>query len=241
MIETIDSYSVVRTDSCQKSAVNVTLPWVANPCSLLTWWDMERFSAEAFYVIGSYLAGVRCHLEHSGVDIATVHDGQQSESKMHTTMGGVQRRCESIGLTVSSKHIKSFLSNLGEEAKVADVIASLSHIEKIIRFEMEDRLFMFVPSDKAEFYKRPEQLFGEEVISSFPSTTTDIEESGKCYATGRNIACVFHLMRVIEVGLRSFAKTLHEPRLDPTTNPSWEKILKRGDEELAKHPKDRSA
>jgi hypothetical protein len=80
---------------------------------------------------------------------------------------------------------------------------------------MADKLFMFIPTDKAEFYRRPEQLFGVQVVSSFPSCTTDIEEAGKSYATGRSIACVFHLMRVMEIGLRVFATTLHDPRQTP--------------------------
>ena len=39
------------------------------------------------------------------------------------------------------------------------------------------------------------------VFGSFPSTKYDVLEALKSYALGRNTACVFHLMRVLELGL----------------------------------------
>ena len=47
-------------------------------------------------------------------------------------------------------------------------------------------------------------------------------------------ACVFYLMRVLEVGLRALGSSLNNPTLDPKHNPSWEAILKKCDDELAK-------
>ena len=54
-----------------------------------------------------------------------------------------------------------------------------------------------------------------------------------------NTACVFHLMRVMEHGLRVLGKSLNEPSLDPSRNPSWEVILRKCDEQLKLPIKDR--
>lgn len=81
---------------------------------------------------------------------------------------------------------------------------------------------------------------GEEIPAKFPSARDDIEEAGKCLAFGRGTGCVFHLMRVMEVGLRGLGQSLNEPSLDPKRNPSWEAILGRGDKELQKKLSDRS-
>jgi hypothetical protein len=72
-------------------------------------------------------------------------------------------------------------------------------------------------------------------------TLNDIEEAGKCLALNRNTACVFHLMRVMEVGLRALGASLHDPRIDPKRNPTWDAILKKGDEELLKPLAQRAA
>jgi len=45
-------------------------------------------------------------------------------------------------------------------------------------------------------------------ISSFPSTKKDIEQGVDCFATDHSTASVFHMMRILERGLRRFAKSL---------------------------------
>ena len=65
----------------------------------------------------------------------------------------------------------------------------------------------------------------ESVRNQFPSANTEIEEASKCFALDRYTAVVFHLMRIMEIGLRSLSSTLKDPSLDPKRNPNWEGIL----------------
>jgi hypothetical protein len=51
--------------------------------------------------------------------------------------------------------------------------------------------------------------FGADVEAKFPSASDDIYEAYKCLALGRSTACVMHLMRVCEVGLKSLAAALN--------------------------------
>lgn len=67
-------------------------------------------------------------------------------------------------------------------------------------------------------------VFGTLMAEKFPSTILDIEEAGKCLAFGRSTACVFHLMRVVEVGLNRLAASLG---VDFERNPNWDSILKK--------------
>ncbi|HEV2348595.1 MAG TPA: hypothetical protein VG028_02000 [Terriglobia bacterium] len=67
-----------------------------------------------------------------------------------------------------------------------------------------------------------DDLLGREVSEAFPSAITDIMEAGNSYAVGLNTACVFHLMRVLERGLRALAVDLS---LNYKTEP-WGGILK---------------
>jgi hypothetical protein len=79
-----------------------------------------------------------------------------------------------------------------------------------------------------------------ELGDRFKIAHKDAEEAGKCLAFDRNTAAVFHLMRVMEVGLRELAKSLNDSSLDPRANPSWEKILERCDRELGIPSSERS-
>jgi hypothetical protein len=55
------------------------------------------------------------------------------------------------------------------------------------------------------------------VTTNFSSTSFDIEEAGKCFATGRNTATVMHLMRVMEIGLKAAAIGMNVPDPEKAT------------------------
>jgi hypothetical protein len=60
----------------------------------------------------------------------------------------------------------------------------------------------------AKLFESKEPLFGVEVFNAFPSASDDIAEAGKCLALERGTACVMHLQRASEVGLKVLARTL---------------------------------
>jgi len=113
----------------------------------------------------------------------------------------------------------------------------------ILRKRIDDQLagveFFSIEPGKSAYILDP-YPFGLEVANAFPSAIVDLEESNKCFAFSRYTASVFHLMRVIEVGLRALGKSLNDPSLDPKNNPNWGTILSRCDKELAKRPSQRS-
>jgi len=116
-----------------------------------------------------------------------------------------------------------------------DPRARLSEVATAVRVELKSTLIMQIPPDKAKYYKSP-RLFGEKVAEAFPSALVDIEEAGNCYAAGRNIACVMHLQRVLEVSLRALGQALN---LDIEHLPSWDSMLTKIDGELQKRYKDK--
>ena len=61
-----------------------------------------------------------------------------------------------------------------------------------------------ISSDKVKYYDERVPM-GDSVSDSFPSTAFDAVETYRCFALNRNTACVFHLMRIMEIGLCTFA------------------------------------
>ncbi|MGZ5446046.1 MAG: hypothetical protein ACXW5U_32040 [Thermoanaerobaculia bacterium] len=49
-------------------------------------------------------------------------------------------------------------------------------------------------------------LFGQAVADAFPSARADLRDAGNARAVGLNTACVFHLMRAVEVALRALVE-----------------------------------
>jgi hypothetical protein len=102
---------------------------------------------------------------------------------------------------------------------------------KDLRSRIEDQLkarhFLFVDQNLVDYYKHP-TLFGQQVNDNFPNAIDDIQDAGSCLALGQGTACVMHLMRVMESGLKALAKELKIPYA-----PSWESYLTQIEKNIA--------
>jgi hypothetical protein len=208
-------------------------PWRKAPYSLVSWWDMEKFSAELFLMIGKYLADARARAKALGSPDTKLTEGLKPGSSGHAIMMGIRGLCQRIGLRVSCKSVDYLVEGgKGREETVATLIEDISQLERTIRWESEDKLFMYIPSPRAERYELSEP-FGPNVAKNFPSCDFDARESGNCFASGRFTASVFHLMRVLEIGLISFAKLF--PAV-PTNKENWQQIIEKIESEIRKMP-----
>jgi hypothetical protein len=81
-------------------------------------------------------------------------------------------------------------------------------IEQLARKELLKKVFLYIPPERAKFWPRMsnQNIFGDKVETAFPSAAYDISESGVCLALARGSACIFHLMRVLEIGLTVLGK-----------------------------------
>jgi hypothetical protein len=84
-----------------------------------------------------------------------------------------------------------------------------------------------VKPENAKYYEPPEPLFGKTVADQFPSdASAEIDEAGKCFALSRHTACVFHLMRILEVGIGAIRYSLGMPDPVKDADRNWGKMLK---------------
>ena len=131
--------------------------------------------------------------------------------------------CKDVGLDVSvillEQIIRELPSNEITGTRVAEYVRDL---QNRLSDEMRLLLFIHMPYEKVHYYEEP-NLFGVEVSDRFPSAIIDIEEAGKCFAFSRHTACVMHLMRVIEIGLRAVAKGLEIPQAELL--PTWQAVI----------------
>lgn len=89
--------------------------------------------------------------------------------------------------------------------------------------------FAYIPPPNDKYFEQ-ERLFGESVHSAFTEARADIKAAGNCFAMELYTACVFHLMRVAEFGLRAMAKRLKVTISDhgkniPLEYGDWNKVI----------------
>jgi hypothetical protein len=83
---------------------------------------------------------------------------------------------------------------------------------------------MYVPSERAK-YLQEGRPFGEATHNKFPPLAKDIADASTCLGVGLPTAAVFHLMRVMEYGIRRLAKRLRVPP-KKVRRQTWDTILK---------------
>ena len=90
---------------------------------------------------------------------------------------------------------------LNDATRIADLLEAL---QEAIEDEGEDRTIVNVPARKSEMiYADPNPW--DALGARFPEVGADVLSALKCHAIGEDTACVFHTMRVLEVGLGALA------------------------------------
>jgi hypothetical protein len=177
---------------------------------------MEKFSAASFQQIVSgltFMLGKIDELppEAEGGDLAVVYLPIVKE---------IRKDCEKIDLRVSMACADDFIL-LADRMTLGELTRNLRELDNTIRREMQACMFFHMPFGQAKYYKK-NLLFGAAVDVRLPSTQFDITEAGNCYAMGRGTACVFHLMRVMEVGVQKFGEMLG---VQLAAEKNWQNIL----------------
>lgn len=112
-----------------------------------------------------------------------------------------------------------FVIEQGRKSELTPEVANLcSRIDDLITGQMA----YIISPDKSAHYESPFGRWGK-VPEAFPSAMDAIEEAEKCFALGRNTACVFHCMAIMDKGLLAFGRHLRtgiNPDLD-----TWETII----------------
>lgn len=71
-----------------------------------------------------------------------------------------------------------------------------------IQDELQNVYYFQVDQKEVQFYGQ-KQLFGQQAANKFKDAAYDIENAGNCLALQQPTACVLHLMRAMEVALRT--------------------------------------
>jgi hypothetical protein len=216
-------------------------PWVLEPHRLVSLLEIMEFYYPEVFLGFAQLHGVILGLtrEESPESIADKPMGEPMRLATLEIVVKVRDSCESLGLRASMATVERICGALCDDAVAFGTIRSLmEELQGRLFDELKLTMILALTTTEAEGYSKPRKGW-DEILKKFPGTVDEIEEAGKCLALNRNTACVFHLMRLMECGLRALGKSLDNPALDPKRNPSWDAILKKCDDEIGKPAKSR--
>lgn len=108
-----------------------------------------------------------------------------------------------------AKGIQLRIAGYEKDYKGGQSYLAISHdiraLRQSIQLSLMNQKFLSIPSNEADFYSQ-DDLFG--IKDKFPIANEEIKLAGNCYATGNYTACVFHLMRAVEIGAKAMVKAL---------------------------------
>jgi hypothetical protein len=177
------------------------------------------------------------------MDLA-LHGGREDRPAFLECLQSLIVACEETELEFSVQEITPLYDVLSTQSIEYKLYAdSLGIIRGRITHELAIPRFFHVPREKLKYYEQKDtaensiKAFGPAVDKRFGRRASrDIDEAGKCYALGRNTACVFHLMRIIEVGLESLQKRLKVTSKSPNWNIIIRDIQTEVDKRVGKNP-----
>ena len=111
----------------------------------------------------------------------------------------------------SALRVKRLLDNLERPPCFGNYTAWKADINEVIQTIEDDlqiKTIYVVPYSKADFLNHCAKMFTDTVREYFSSIELDIKEACLCFALNRHTASVFHLMRILEVGLYAMGESL---------------------------------
>jgi hypothetical protein len=188
---------------------------------LLSQLDMLKAYAVGFYKVAIDLQGLRVS--------ANFRTGQtkislSTQALFEKLLVSMKEECKNLELSHTLKMMLGIESKYRSKLEAADRILSegytdsdlvndLDTLDMSFSNELGEELIFRIAS-RGNGYFEKDDLFGPEVSSAFPSSTDNIRNAGTCFAVEQYDACVFHLMRVLERGIRVLAAKFNVPFLN---------------------------
>jgi hypothetical protein len=191
-------------------------------------WDMYEFQASEFVDALRAFSAVEALVENKVEGSDGLVNG---ESVQHTLLklSRLENACNSLGAVITADFVRDAKMEVeAETMKWTELTGATKQIYAVLVKELARTKLFSISPHEAELFENATNKFSIEVVISFPSALADIDEAGKCFALGRHTACVFHLMRVLEVPLQTLSKVL----LPDDPKPNWDPVLRKIDEEL---------
>jgi hypothetical protein len=182
-----------------------------------------------------------------------VNADKESRLSILELLSGAKNVCEDLHLPHACQKIDNsiaYFKEEGMEINSCHVETELRNVREIIDDALQGYQFIKIASERARYIEKP--LLGLAVQARFNSAIPDIFEAKNCLMAGCDTAAVFHLMRVVEWGLRAFCemvgldelltnKRTVPPQYIPVEFGQWEQILNqlpvKIDELIARIPK----
>ena len=141
------------------------------------------------------------------------------------------------GLSYSKGFLDLVLSRVRDDQPLDRICRAFESLQEGIRIELEQTYVFSLSANEAAYFAPATPLFGDVVARRFQGAAFEIDEAAKCFALNRYTAAVFHLMRIMEIGVTAARQSLGIPDPIKPAQRNWGFILNKFDEEIKQRNK----
>jgi hypothetical protein len=191
----------------------------SNSRNIVSLLDMLKFYAGRLFIIIGYLDSLAKLVQTNGEF--------NLDSKLHNNIkpdiDWLQCTLCKMGLPMSSTIAYRINNHIADNPKVDNQLKNLiNELHSRISDELDSRFVFILSMSEKTFYNPDISIFGKEVVNKFGDMNEDIVEAGNCFALGRYTACVFHLMRLIEIAVQKLGDSFG---INLTHEKKWQEII----------------
>ena len=155
-------------------------------------------------------------ISHPSVVTALIERGEELKKSLHV-----------LGAQITIMAVDEMNASLANTYVTYETIANgYKDINHTLRRELTQVTLLSLSADDRKWFEPPEPLFGGDFEWMYPSGVFELDEAAKCLALGRPTAAVFHLMRIMEIGIRAIARCLQIPDPLKPAERNWGVVIK---------------
>ena len=173
-------------------------PWNTALYGVVSLFDMLKYAAADFYQLSQDLTQL--------VNDPQLLVNPRNTEKLQAYMNVLHEHCEKLGLKMSINQIRT-IADASQRENVGQLCARIKELQVRVWEELDSKVCFCLPQEKVHYW-HPLWLVDTPIYDQFRSAWEEFQRAGHCYAFGENTACVFHLMRIVDFGLKQVAKPL---------------------------------
>ena len=175
--------------------------------------NLTRFYAASFL---SALNNLYMALGVCGNDVD--YSESQVREKCHMAVSGMAHELSDAGLSALAGKAERFDKNIDHYSPIQLMPLILTFRDDIIA-EVIGNLFLRLDPDKRALYQNP--VLSAQAVAIFPDAERDMSAAARCLSLDEYDACVFHSMKVLEIGLVWMAEKFGVR----TQHQNWQNII----------------
>ena len=174
-------------------------PWNTALHGVVTLYDVLKYAAADFYKLSEDFRSFAM-VPHKSYDPSQTQRLQGAITVLH-------EYCDKLDLPLSQNQINAVVAAVNSMDNDR-INRALDELQRRVQEELKAKVCFCLPGNKVKYWNLL-WLVDTPIYDNFRSAHAEMQRAGHCFAYGENTACVFHLMRVVDFGLRKVAESLH--------------------------------